>query len=257
MDAASRGSCRACVSDPAANRLFPGDYPVLDGKADEGLSSPRLPHARQVGTVMGKPLLVQAGAWILLFWDKIDKLLSKLEHAQFITEHVPWLARLMESARQMLESPDWFVSWVIPATGLLFICWLYWPAIKKRLRWPAVAPGLGLELLGMDCQKLSNEIAKYLAERALQEPKLPTLPDQMPEYAQHTLEHLRQTMNLYEIRYGPKVIDVVNRAAEAGLPISPNLRLVYRFPTNPIGVKVLGQELTILASEAFKKGGAN
>jgi hypothetical protein len=50
------------------------------------------------------------GAGILLFWHPIDWVLSKLEHAEFVGNHLPLLARTIERARQMFEVPAWVAA---------------------------------------------------------------------------------------------------------------------------------------------------
>src|SRR5438445_8798406 len=76
------------------------------------------------------------GSLALVFYQLIDRVLSKLEHAEFVTQHLPWLARMMEWTRQMFEAPDWTVAYAIPITGLGLLCWLYWPQMRQRFRKP-------------------------------------------------------------------------------------------------------------------------
>jgi hypothetical protein len=70
--------------------------------------------------------------WVLLLWTPIDRVLSKLEHAEFVTQHLPWMTRAMEWTRQMFEAPNWVVLFAIPGMGFAFLLWVYAPDLKKR-----------------------------------------------------------------------------------------------------------------------------
>jgi hypothetical protein len=108
------------------------------------------------------------GAGILLFWHPIEWVLSKLEHAEFVIEHLPWLARMMEWTRQVFEVPVWVASWAVPITGLMLLCWLFWPQLKQRHRRAQVeVPPQPIEIKPDESPYMEGyEVISYMADES-------------------------------------------------------------------------------------------
>lgn len=60
------------------------------------------------------------------------------------------------------------------------------------------------------------------------------------------LDFLDETMNLYSIQFASKVISIRNELAENGFE-DRELNSNYERPTNPIGVRIVGERIGALA----------
>jgi hypothetical protein len=107
-----------------------------------------------------------------------------------------------------------------------------------------------VDKLKRDATLLSQEILQFLTDRVRGEPSLvPGGTD--AEWKQNTESYLlysRDTMSLYSQQFAARVIATRNAFAERGLT-DKELDSIYEHPTNPIGIRMVGEHMGALAEK--------
>jgi hypothetical protein len=93
--------------------------------------------------------------------------------------------------------------------------------------------------------QLSADILQFISERNHNEPPLPG-PATWKEDTDRLIRYSRETMDLYSQQFGARVIATRNELAGRGLN-DAELDRFYEHPTNPIGVRIVGERIGALA----------
>ncbi len=109
---------------------------------------------------------------------------------------------------------------------------------------PATAPAAPLPLKRR-AEILSADILTFLLERQLHEPPLPRPPTWQVD-TDKMLKYFGETMALYTQKFGARVRAIHDEFARNGLH-DDNLDGFYENPTNPIGVRYVGEAIGALA----------
>lgn len=91
---------------------------------------------------------------------------------------------------------------------------------------------------------LSTSMLRFLLERAQGEPSMPRR-ETWSDDVERQIKYSRETMRLYSLSFGSRVIASRNALAEHGL-VDTQLDQLYEFPTNPIGIQIVGERLGAL-----------
>jgi hypothetical protein len=102
-------------------------------------------------------------------------------------------------------------------------------------------PGLKLRV-----STLSAEILAFLADRERHGPPIMPRKDHWTEDTAIIIGYFEETMRLYSQRFAARVIAARNELAEQGLR-DEELDRFYDHPTNPIGVRMVGERIGALA----------
>jgi hypothetical protein len=94
---------------------------------------------------------------------------------------------------------------------------------------------------------LSAEILHFLTDRQANEPSLPR-PETWKQDTQAMISYMQQTLALYSETFGSRVIAVHDEFARQGLR-DGQLDSDYGHPTNPIGIRIVGERIGTLAEK--------
>jgi hypothetical protein len=103
------------------------------------------------------------------------------------------------------------------------------------------------ESLKQRALRLSNEVLRFLVERQANEVPLPRA-ETWDRDTQAMIGYMQQTMALYSERFGARVIAIRNELATEGLR-DQELDRFYEHPTNPIGIRIVGERIGALAQQ--------
>lgn len=164
----------------------------------------------------------------------------------------------------------------LPLLGLLLIAWQAYRAdqaqskmahqVEELLRFvrgdrpPGDAAALAKEAEALESRAtpgaqdlktrallLSAEILRFLAERQQQEPPMPR-PETWNNDVDAMIRFHRETMSLYSQRFASRVIAFRDAFAQGGL-VDRELDSFYEHPTNPIGIRIVGERIGALAEK--------
>ncbi len=94
---------------------------------------------------------------------------------------------------------------------------------------------------------LSVDILNFLVQRNSNEPSLPR-PETWGQDTDRMLRYFKGTMDLYSKQFGARVIAIRNQFAQQGLT-DKELDQFYEHPTNPIGIRIVGERIGALAEQ--------
>jgi len=118
--------------------------------------------------------------------------------------------------------------------------------IRSGRRSEQADPKLNLKKRGLI---LSSEILRYLGDREKAAPPLPRR-ETWQEDTDKIIRYFQETMSIYSQKFAGRVLAIHNEFAELGLR-TEELDRFYEHPTNPLGVKAVGEQIGAL-SERIK-----
>lgn len=92
---------------------------------------------------------------------------------------------------------------------------------------------------------LSADILSFLTQRRAGEPPLPKR-ETWDQDVQASIRYSQQTMSIYSETFGAKVIAIHDELASKGIT-DKELDSFYEHPTNPIGIRIVGEHIGALA----------
>ena len=96
-------------------------------------------------------------------------------------------------------------------------------------------------------KRLSSDILIFLLNRRWNEPPLPRQ-ETWNSDAEKMVRYSMETMNLYSLKFGAKVIAIRNQLSENGLQ-DEQLDQIYEHPTNSIGIRIVAERIGALAEQ--------
>lgn len=105
-----------------------------------------------------------------------------------------------------------------------------------------VSPNLELK---RQATKLSAEILQFLTDRQVGEPPIPR-PSTWEQDMQAQIKYMQQTIAFYSQMFAPRVIAMHDELAKQGFR-DGQLENFYEHPTNPIGIRIVGERIGALA----------
>ena len=111
----------------------------------------------------------------------------------------------------------------------------------------ADAAGVSLTSLKHRSLALADDILRFLVVRQAGDPPLPR-PETFEADRDAMVNYFQETMALFSQRFGSKVIAIRNQLAKAGFT-DPELDRLYDSPTNPLGIRAVGERIGALAEQ--------
>lgn len=115
-------------------------------------------------------------------------------------------------------------------------------AALPKLLPKGASPNLELKLAAT---KLSAEILQFLTDRQAGEPPLPRA-NTWDQDTQALIRYMEQTVSLESQLFGSRIIAIHDELAKQGLR-DGQLDSFYEHPTNPIGIRIVGERIGALA----------
>jgi len=147
----------------------------------------------------------------------------------------------------LLGITDTLAGALLIVLGVAVPLWKFWPDLVRKA---ALPQAVAKDDIRSRALHLSDEILAFLARREATDPtmRLPRQGDDWHRNTQHLVDYSRETMATYSRLFGARVIAMRNEFLSRGFR-DPELDQFYGHPTNPLGIRAVGERIGALARQ--------